>query len=98
MVLVLHSLIPNVIPIVIRYGAVGKLNVVGTIAGSISIGIIIDDTNHFLRFRAAARQPGVTVEAAMRSTVAHVRADAVSLSDDEPPGAVRAHRWSRSAG
>jgi len=63
MVLVLRSLklglisiVPNVIPIVIGYGiwwlAVGQLNVVGTIAGSISLGIIVDDTIHFLtRYR-----------------------------------------------
>lgn len=92
MVLVLRSLklgllsvVPNLIPIVVGYGlwfvAVGQLNVVGTIAGSIALGIIVDDTIHFLtRFRAATEVRGVTPEAAMKSTLEHVGPAMLSTS------------------
>ncbi|MBL8952185.1 MAG: MMPL family transporter [Myxococcaceae bacterium] len=81
----LLSVVPNVIPIVIGYGvwflAVGKLNVVGTIAGSISLGVIVDDTIHFLtRYKRASAVPGTTPEGAMQSTLAHVGPAMISTS------------------
>lgn len=92
MVLVLRSLklglisvIPNLVPIVVGYGlwwlAVGELNVVGTVAGSISLGIIVDDTIHFLtKYRALLKVPGTTPEQAMRHTLEHVGPAMVSTS------------------
>ncbi len=95
MILVLRSLklglisvIPNLIPIVVGYGiwwlAVGELNVVGTIAGSISLGIIVDDTIHFLtKYRALLREKNATPEAAMQHTLEHV-GPAIAMVADLP--------------
>ena len=81
----LISVIPNVIPIVVGYGlwwlAVGQLNVVGTIAGSISLGIIVDDTIHFLtHYRALAADGKLTPHVAMRRTLQHVGPAMISTS------------------
>ncbi len=71
------SVIPNVVPIVFGYGLwklfVGQMNIVATVAASISLGIIVDDTIHFLTKYQATRRSGVTDPAeAMRRTLAHV--------------------------
>ncbi len=81
----LISVIPSLIPIVVGYGiwwlAVGELNVVGTIAGSISLGIIVDDTIHFLtKYRALLREKGSTPEVAMKHTLEHVGPAMISTS------------------
>jgi predicted RND superfamily exporter protein len=81
----LISVIPNLVPIVVGYGiwwlCVGELNVVGTIAGSISLGIIVDDTIHFLtKYRALLNQPNATPELAMRHTLEHVGPAMISTS------------------
>jgi len=84
MVLVLRSLklgiasvIPNVIPIVVGYGLwklfVGQINVVATVAGSVSLGIIVDDTIHFLsKYQQLRRKTGMGCEEAVRATLLHV--------------------------
>ena len=84
MILVLRSLrlgllsvVPNVVPIVLGYGlwrlTVGQMNIVASVAGSISLGIIVDDTIHFLtKYQAMRRKDGATDESAMRATLAHV--------------------------
>jgi predicted RND superfamily exporter protein len=69
------SVVPNVVPIIVGYGvwyfAVGQMNVVASVAGSISLGIIVDDTIHFLtRFRATHARTG-NVEHAMEDTLTH---------------------------
>jgi predicted RND superfamily exporter protein len=71
------SVLPNVIPIVFGYGLwklfVGQMNIVATVAASISLGIIVDDTIHFLTKYQATRRSGITDPAeAMRRTLAHV--------------------------
>ena len=71
------SVIPNVVPIVVGYGvwrlAVGQLNIVATVAGSISLGIIVDDTIHFLtKYQALQRGGDRTPAEAMKATLAHV--------------------------
>jgi predicted RND superfamily exporter protein len=81
----LISVIPNLVPIVVGYGiwwlCVGELNVVGTIAGSISLGIIVDDTIHFLtKYRALLKAPNATPESAMRHTLEHVGPAMISTS------------------
>jgi predicted RND superfamily exporter protein len=73
----LLSMIPNVIPIVVGYGLwklfVGELNVVASVAGTISLGIIVDDTIHFLtKFQYLQRKHGMTREQAMRHTLSSV--------------------------
>jgi len=81
----LISVVPNLIPIVVGYGlwyfVVGQLNVVGTIAGSISLGIIVDDTIHFLtRYRQQLAVKGQTPEVAMKHTLEHVGPAMISTS------------------
>lgn len=71
----LLSVVPNVVPIIVGYGvwyfAVGQMNVVASVAGSISLGIIVDDTIHFLtRFSATHARTG-DVEHAMEDTLTH---------------------------
>jgi predicted RND superfamily exporter protein len=80
----LLSVVPNVVPIVIGYGvwrlAVGELNIVASVAGSISLGVIVDDTIHFLtKFRNVMHveaDPAV----AMRKTLVHVAPAMLSTS------------------
>lgn len=80
----LLSVVPNVVPIIVGYGvwyyAVGQMNVVATVAGSISLGIIVDDTIHFLtRFQTVHRETG-DVERAMKDTLAHAGPAMLSTS------------------
>ena len=80
----LLSVVPNVVPIVVGYGvwrlAVGQMNIVASVAGSISLGVIVDDTIHFLtKFKAeSAHEPDVAV--AMQKTLAHVAPAMLSTS------------------
>jgi len=73
------------VPIVVGYGvwylAVGQMNIVASIAASICLGIIVDDTIHFLtRYQAVMRRQRLTPEAAMRQTLAHVGPAMISTS------------------
>ncbi len=81
----LLSVVPNVVPIVIGYGlwrlTVGQMNIVASVAGSISLGIIVDDTIHFLtKYQAMRRKHGTSEEDAMRATLAHVGPAMLSTS------------------
>ncbi len=81
----LISVIPNVVPIFVGYGVwylvVGQLNIVASIAASIALGIIVDDTIHFLtKFQALQRKEGMSPEHAMRHTLAHVGPAMLSTS------------------
>ncbi|MFT3836044.1 MAG: MMPL family transporter [Myxococcaceae bacterium] len=91
MVLVLRSLklgllsvVPNLIPIVVGYGLwwmfVGQLNVVATIAGSIALGVIVDDTIHFLTHYQAALREGTPPALAMQQTLGEVGPAMVSTA------------------
>ncbi|MDB4935924.1 MAG: family transporter [Labilithrix sp.] len=70
------SVLPNVIPIVVGYGVwrlfVGQMNIVASVAGSISLGIIVDDTIHFLTRYKAMKAKGLGAEEAMTKTLTHV--------------------------
>ena len=70
------SVLPNVIPIVVCYGLwrifVGQMNIVASVAGSISLGIIVDDTIHFLTRYKAMKAKGLDDEKAMTATLTHV--------------------------
>ena len=72
----LLSVLPNVIPIVVGYGLwrvfVGQMNIVASVAGSISLGIIVDDTIHFLTRYKAMKAKGLDAETAMTKTLTHV--------------------------
>jgi len=72
----LLSVLPNVIPIVVGYGLwrvfVGQMNIVASVAGSISLGIIVDDTIHFLTRYKAMKAKGYDAETAMTKTLTHV--------------------------
>ncbi len=80
----LASVVPNVIPVVAGYGlwrvAVGQMNIVATVAGSIALGIIVDDTIHFLTRYRTLRERGVVPEEAMRSTLRHVAPAMISTT------------------
>ncbi len=81
----LISVIPNVVPIFVGYGVwylvVGQLNIVASIAASIALGIIVDDTIHFLtKFQALQRKEGLSPEDAMRHTLSHVGPAMLSTS------------------
>jgi uncharacterized protein len=81
----LLSIVPNVIPIILGYGmwklAVGQMNIVASVAGSISLGIIVDDTIHFLtKFQTLQRKYGLSAEEAMKKTLVHVGPAMVSTS------------------
>jgi hypothetical protein len=66
------------------------MNVVATVAGSISLGIIVDDTIHFMaRFQASHRESG-EAEQAMRETLVHAGPPARAL-----PRSLQPH-WQRS--
>lgn len=70
------SVLPNVIPIVVGYGlwrvCVGQMNIVASVAGSVSLGIIVDDTIHFLTRYKANLAKGLGPEHAMTKTLTAV--------------------------
>ena len=73
----LASVVPNIIPIVFGYGVwwlfVGQVNVVASVAGTVSLGIIVDDTIHFLtKYQYARRTQGLDCEQAVRHTLESV--------------------------
>lgn len=79
------SLVPNLVPIVFGYGVwwltVGQMNIVATIAASICLGIIVDDTIHFLtKYQALMRKKTWKPEVAMRATLNHVGPAMVSAT------------------
>lgn len=69
----LLSLIPNLLPIVFGYGVwalvFGEINIVASIGGTICLGIIVDDTIHFLtKYQLARTDRGATPAEAVRQT------------------------------
>lgn len=73
----LLSLIPNLIPSIIAFGLwgvlVGEVNVGLSVVTAMTLGIVVDDTVHFLRkFLLARREEGLAVEAAIRHAMGTV--------------------------
>jgi predicted RND superfamily exporter protein len=77
MMLVLHdvragalSMIPNVTPVVIVFGAMGwcglEIDVGSVLTASVALGIAVDDTLHFLKWYARASQLGFSRHEAIR--------------------------------
>jgi len=68
------SMIPNVIPIILAFGVWGLISgQVGlglTVVGSLTLGIVIDDTIHFMSKFIDARQQGASPEDAVRHVFA----------------------------
>lgn len=73
----LISLIPNLVPALMAFGvwalSVGQIGFAMSIVASMSLGIIVDDTVHFLsKYLHARREKGMDAEAAIRYTFATV--------------------------
>lgn len=70
----LLSMIPNLVPAVIGFGIwaliSGEINLGLSVVASMSLGIIVDDTVHFLAKYQAARQQGLTADAAIHRAFA----------------------------
>ncbi len=66
----LYSLLPNVVPAVIGFGIwglySGEINLALSVVASISLGIIVDDTVHFMAKYQYARREGRDTETAIR--------------------------------
>ncbi len=70
----LLSIVPNLLPILFGYGLwsllFSEINIVASIAGTVCLGIIVDDTIHFLtKYRLARTVGGKSPPEAIRSTL-----------------------------
>jgi len=72
----LVSVIPNLMPIVFGYGLwallFAEINIVASIAGTVCLGIIVDDTIHVLSKYQLARRDGLDASEALRRTLGTV--------------------------
>ena len=72
----LLSLIPNLVPMIIAYGlwalVLQEIGIVAAIAGSVCLGIVVDDTIHFLARFQRERSEGASVDDAIRVTLTSV--------------------------
>lgn len=71
------SLIPNLLPIVVAYGlwvfVKGEINLAVAVVMSISMGIVVDDTVHFMsKYLRARREQGLSVEEAITYAFSNV--------------------------
>lgn len=66
----LISIVPNVMPVILAYGAwgfiSGRIDLGLSIVACMSIGLVVDDTVHFLSKYKLARQQGKTTEQAIK--------------------------------
>ncbi|PCJ68756.1 MAG: RND transporter [Rhodobiaceae bacterium] len=67
----LLSLIPNILPVVIAFGIwalfVGKIGMAASVIGATSLGIVVDDTIHFVaKYLQARRERAMSPEEAIR--------------------------------
>ena len=72
----LASMLPNIFPVVIVFGAMGHLNIlvdIGTMmCASVALGIAVDDTIHFLSWYLRNVKQGVNRQDAILDTYRHV--------------------------
>ena len=72
----LISLAPNLLPIIAGYGLwwlfFGEINIVASVSGAICLGIIVDDTIHFLSKYQLSRRAGASPSDAVKHTLARV--------------------------
>ncbi len=70
------SLVPNLVPVIMSFGfwalLVAQLDIAFSIVGAIALGIIVDDTVHFLTKYLRARREGKSADDAVRYSFAHV--------------------------
>jgi predicted RND superfamily exporter protein len=69
----IFSLIPNIIPAIMTFGLwglmVGNVNMAVSYIAAMSLGIVVDDTVHFLsKYLRARREMGLSPEAAIQYT------------------------------
>jgi predicted RND superfamily exporter protein len=81
----LVSFIPNLFPAFVTLGiwgaVVGEVNIAASVVFSVTLGIIVDDTTHFLvKYLEARRQRGLDVEEAIRYTFISVGSALLSTS------------------
>lgn len=74
--LALSSIVPNLLPIVLGFGVwgvtVGQVGMSLAVVGSLTLGIIVDDTLHLLNRYARARRAGRSVDDAAREAISQV--------------------------
>jgi predicted RND superfamily exporter protein len=70
------SLVPNLIPAIMAFGfwgmTLGDLNLGSTVVTTMTFGIVVDDTVHFLMHYLRGRRRGLHVQAALEETFAVV--------------------------
>lgn len=70
------SMVPNIVPVLLFFGALGlgvaPLSLPTSLIGSIAMGIAIDDTMHFLVAYRARRGAGASAEGAVRECILQV--------------------------
>ncbi len=81
----LLSLVPNVVPAVLAYGvwalAVGELGLALSVVTAMTLGVVVDDTVHFLSsYLDARRRLGASAERAVEHAFAHVGQALVATS------------------
>jgi predicted RND superfamily exporter protein len=79
------SLLPNLAPLVASFGIwgviVGQINIGNAVVGTMALGIIVDDTVHFLsKYLRAEREFGLSAEQAVRYSFATVGSALVATS------------------
>ena len=74
--LALISMAPNLLPAIIGFGVwgltIGQVGLSLAVVGSLTLGIIVDDTLHLLNRYARARRDGATPEDAIREALSQV--------------------------
>jgi predicted RND superfamily exporter protein len=78
-------MIPNLLPALVAFGLwgiiVGKVGLVVSVVGAISLGIIVDDTIHFIsKYLRARREHGMTPPNAVRYSFKIVGAPMISTT------------------
>ncbi|MCA9664750.1 MAG: MMPL family transporter [Myxococcales bacterium] len=72
------SVLPNLIPFALAYGVwqllFGEVNIVASISGAVGLGIIVDDTIHFLARYQRKRAEGLEPTEAARQTFSEISA------------------------
>ena len=70
------SLVPNLVPALLAFGfwgwTMGDLNLGSTVVTTMTFGIVVDDTVHFLMHYLRERRRGLKIEAALEETFAVV--------------------------
>ena len=70
------SLVPNLLPVFMAFGVwgyvIGQVNLAVSVVGTMTLGIIVDDTVHFLSKYLWARRAGADAKEAVRSAFSSV--------------------------